>query len=313
MLELVRKDRYGETYSPDQGFKLPLPAMRSKSVRASDESRDSRKEPCTALSKGLVEFTAEQIADLLPEKGSCCCSEGRAMAGTCPVHKGEKPSFAVNPQTGLATCHSECGVTWNVAQLEGKLQGLSERAAFRSVCELVRTHSSSEANTHARKLIARYPYCDEEGVLLYEVVRYEPKQFGQRRPNGKGGMDYKLGDVRRVLDNLPAVLKANEVFIVEGEKDVATLTAWGLVATCNSGGAMKWTSELSKDLAGKAVVILPDNDEKGLEHAQLVSKSVQGIAASCVVVQLPGLAVKGDITDWATAGGNAKNLLQLGE
>ena len=38
-----------------------------------------------------------------------------------------------------------------------------------------------------KRLAARYPYSDEHGTLLYEVVRFEPKSFAQRRPDGRGG------------------------------------------------------------------------------------------------------------------------------
>ena len=51
-------------------------------------------------------------------------------------------------------------------------------------------------------------YTDEHGTLLFEVVRFEPKGFRQRRPDGDGGYLWKLDGVRRVLFRLPAVLAA---------------------------------------------------------------------------------------------------------
>lgn len=36
-------------------------------------------------------------------------------------------------------------------------------------------------------IVATYPYTDEEGHLLFEVVRKVPKKFVQRRPDGAGG------------------------------------------------------------------------------------------------------------------------------
>jgi putative DNA primase/helicase len=35
------------------------------------------------------------------------------------------------------------------------------------------------------KEVAAYDYHDENGKLLYQVVRFEPKDFRQRRPNGE--------------------------------------------------------------------------------------------------------------------------------
>ena len=47
--------------------------------------------------------------------------------------------------------------------------------------------------------------------------------------------------VERVLYRLPEVLAAGEVWVVEGEKDADSLAALGIVATCNAGGAGKWS------------------------------------------------------------------------
>jgi putative DNA primase/helicase len=56
--------------------------------------------------------------------------------------------------------------------------------------------------------VAVYPYTDESGNVLFEVVRYEPKTFAQRRPDGQGGYIYNINGVRRVLYKLPDVLRA---------------------------------------------------------------------------------------------------------
>ena len=38
---------------------------------------------------------------------------------------------------------------------------------------------------NGRTVLANYDYTDETGELLFQVVRYAPKDFRQRRPNGK--------------------------------------------------------------------------------------------------------------------------------
>src|SRR5262249_22315106 len=78
-----------------------------------------------------------------------------------------------------------------------------------------------KSNGSARKAIAAtYNYVDECGELLYQVVRYEPKDFRQRRPDGNGGWTWKL-DERRVVYRWPELLKFPDgtVFVTEGEKD----------------------------------------------------------------------------------------------
>ena len=53
------------------------------------------------------------------------------------------------------------------------------------------------------------------------------------------------------------------VFIVEGEKDVETLRKYGLVATCNPGGAGKWREEYNNFFRDMYVAVIPDNDAVG--------------------------------------------------
>lgn len=120
------------------------------------------------------------------------------------------------------------------------------------------------------------------------MVRYEPKDFKQRRPNGNGGWFWKLGDVRRVLFRLPEVIAANDVLICEGEKDCETARTLGLVATCNPGGAGKWKDQYSQPLSGKRVLLIQDADQPGRKHAQQVAESLHGKAMSVKVIEMPG-------------------------
>ena len=64
--------------------------------------------------------------------------------------------------------------------------------------------------------------------------------FRQRRPDGNGGWIWKVAGIRQVPYRFPRVMAAEEVLIVEGEKDVHTAEALGYTATCNAGGAGKW-------------------------------------------------------------------------
>ncbi|MGQ9713063.1 MAG: hypothetical protein ACUVRC_10520 [Desulfotomaculales bacterium] len=164
---------------------------------------------------------------------------------------------------------------------------------------------------------AVYRYTDENGNLLFEVCRFPRKNFRQRRPDGAGGWIWNLKDTRRVLYRLPEILAAvregRTVFLVEGEKDADNLTALGLAATTCPGGAGKWRTEYSEVLRSANVVILPDNDEPGRRHAEQVAQALCGIAAKVRMVELPGLAEKGDVSDWLAAGGTKGKLLELAE
>jgi DNA primase len=114
-----------------------------------------------------------------------------------------------------------------------------------------------------------------------------------------------------IAPELLAAAPSVSVFVCEGEKDANAVTRLGLVATTNPGGAGKWRIEYNEPLHGRVVVLLPDNDKAGREHAEDVTRSLQGIAATVKVVALPGLLEKGDVSDWLTAGGTRETLERL--
>jgi hypothetical protein len=139
-------------------------------------------------------------------------------------------------------------------------------------------------------VVAVYDYCDERRKLLFQVIRFEPKSFRQRRPDGRGGWIYNMKGVRRVLYRLPELLESARtdatVYIVEGEKDADALFSQDLIATCNPMGAGKWRDEYSELLRGRNVVVIPDNDEPGSQHARQVVRSLWGKAKSIKIVNL---------------------------
>lgn len=160
-------------------------------------------------------------------------------------------------------------------------------------------------------LVTEYRYEDELGHLLYVVERHVGKRFTQRAADGSRS----LKGVRRVLYRLPQVRLAirdrRYVFLVEGEKDVHTLEKLGCVATTNSGGAEGWRPEYGDQLSGAKVIILYDNDEAGFKRATKLQEELRTRTRSLKVVDLPGLADKGDVTDWVQAGGTKEQLVAL--
>jgi DNA-binding MarR family transcriptional regulator len=168
-----------------------------------------------------------------------------------------------------------------------------------------------------RTIDKTYDYLDEAGQLLFQVVRFEQKGFSQRRPDGKGGWIYNLEGVQRVPYRLPELIEAlandRPVFVVEGEKDCDALWSLGIPATCNPHGAGKWRDEYSQHFQGATAYVLPDNDEPGRAHAAQVRISLEKVSAAVRVVHLPGLPVRGDVSDWLRAGGTAEQLYELAQ
>ncbi len=168
--------------------------------------------------------------------------------------------------------------------------------------------------------MATYDYMDDSGALRYQTVRFDPKAFKQRRPDGKDGWIWNLKGVRLLVYRLPDLLKRNSetVFICEGEKDVDTIEELGLLATCNPMGAGKWRDQYATALKGRRVVVIPDNDPpadergqphfKGQKHAGDVADSLLRHGCEVRILELP----RGkDASEWLACGGTAEELHAL--
>lgn len=108
--------------------------------------------------------------------------------------------------------------------------------------------------------------------------------------------------------NLQNTQNIDYVYIVEGEKDVDTLTNnLGFVAVSSPNGASKgslkskWLPQYNELFRGLNVAIIQDNDEVGKQFARLVASQLVGIANTVKVINLcdewSNVPEKADITD----------------
>lgn len=223
----------------------------------------------------------------------------------CPAHEDTRPSLSISVGDHgrvLLRCHAGCSVDQILRALD---------LEFKDLFDTAKNGAKSE-----RRIVATYDYNDEEGKLLFQVVRYDPKDFRIRRPDGKGGWLWSLGETRLVLYRLPRVRQIAQegkaLFVCEGEKDVETLRRLGKVATTSPGGAGKWRPEYSQSLRGCSyVVILPHNDKPGREHGEQVAASLLEHGVPVKILTLPALPPKGDVSDWVKAGGTLEDLVRL--
>lgn len=256
----------------------------------------------------------QDALDALTAKGCKPTRSGAGYSAYCPVHEadhnGHKPSLSLaqgDKQSIVLTCHAGCTYPEIIAAL-----GLEKPAPING----------------KRRIVATYAYHDATGTVISEKVRYEPKDFRQRWPDGNGGHVWKKPQVApAVLYRLPELLAGiaagETIFVAEGEKDVDRLAALGLCATTNIEGAAKpnqrakWRPEYTTQLSGAArVVLIPDHDEPGLAHMRFIAQSLRGKVGSVRIVELPGLSgAKGDndVSDWLNAGHTAEDLLALAE
>lgn len=244
-----------------------------------------------------------RLKGVRPRKG------GTAWSACCPAHNDDHPSLDIDHGSDgrlLLICRSR-GCT-----VEGICQAIG--------LDLYALFPPQPGAGHKRQgPTAEYVYRDATGKPAYRVLRYPPrdgkKVFAQERASagswvgGRGAMD----GVTRLLYRLPELLAADAnqpVYIVEGEKDVDALTRLGVVATCNSGGAGKWQIDPAP-LAGRDLVILPDNDMPGEAHTHDVLRKVYAVARSVRILKLPDLPHKGDVSDWLAMGHTAAELHEL--
>lgn len=219
----------------------------------------------------------------------------------CPAHDDKQASLSisVNDQgAALLHCHAGCETQAILVKIGLQMSDL---------------YPPKQAK---RRVVATYDYKDATGKLVYQAVRYELKEFRQRRPDGAGGWLWNMAGVQRVPYRLPELLAASPdewIFVVEGEKDADNLYKIGCVATTNVGGAGKWLPEYNQHFTERKVCILPDNDHAGLDHAAKVHATLSGIAADVRVLALPGLAAKEDVSNWLSRGGTRDELLKLVE
>ena len=228
----------------------------------------------------------------------------RELKLLCPFHADKVPSLSFNLERGVWTCFAGCG-DGGLIDFEQKLHGGTRDDARARVEEIMGADHLFESQR--TKPVAIYQYRDAQGRVVFEKLRYEPKRFVQRRPDGKGGFEYKLGNIQKPLYRLPELITANVALICEGEKDADRVASLKLgdrdpdtrvAATTNFDGAGKWREDYGIYFAGKRVVILPDNDDAGRQHAEIVARNVSRYAAGVRIVELPGLPEKGDVSDF---------------
>jgi len=224
---------------------------------------------------------------------------GQEYKAICPFHDDSEPSLNFNNQTGQYYCHG-CNKKGNSIHFYAKINSLDTKRDFPKILKGIANDFNIPWEENRSKLVKTYNYTDAEGLLLFQVCKYEPKTFKQRQPGNNGNWIWNLKGIEPVLYNLPQVIKANEIFITEGEKDADTLIDLGLTATTCPMGVKKWREGYNEPLKGKDVVLLPDNDLEGKEHMAQVAISLNGQAKSLKLIELPGLPSKGDVTDFVT-------------
>lgn len=231
--------------------------------------------------------------------------------GLCYSHPDTVPSLSINLENGRHYCHA-CGAKGDVFSLYQYINKVDFPTALKGVAKL-----AGITETEVKpKVVARYKYRNKNGDIVYVKDRLEPGRHGKSKEfrflhDKNGEATFGRGDSESILYNLPEVIKAETIFIVEGEAKADLLSSFGLTATCQDSGASSpiKKSHLKVLRSKKRVNILPDEDKPGNDYAEKMAKLLHAYVEEVKIIKLPGLREAEDVIDWIEIPGNNKEKL----
>ena len=258
---------------------------------------------------------------------------GNGCTRRCPAHDDQTPSLSVSEGDDgrvLLHCHAGCtvdaictAVGLNPADLFVPSTSTKPRQTRkkRELCRQDNERPAGKTFPTAHDAIAeleqklgphsaKWTYHDADENPVGVVVRWD-KPDGKKdiRPVSRHGDAWIIGGMPepRPLYGLPDLADANRVYVPEGETAADAARSIGLTATTSAHGAQSPLKTDWSPLAGKEVVILPDNDQPGQNYADTVAAILAKLTPAATVkkVDLPGLLEHGDIVDWIDAHGDA--------
>lgn len=209
----------------------------------------------------------KELTDAL-EKLEDVSQEGDQYRAICPVHGGHGLTIRWNDKSNILVVHCHAGCEKDEVVSELRKLGI-----------------------HLGSARHRYEYRDEHGALKWTKVRFRRKDgtpgtyfmchshkgsvpiegvhLGKKntKPDKTcrlcGSSEHPSGMLYNVAAVISAVANGDDIWLVDGEKDVDALTAKGVIATSTMNGNSDWLPVYVDQLTGaKAVVIVADNDAK---------------------------------------------------
>jgi len=161
-----------------------------------------------------------------------------------------------------------------------------------------------------------YEVRSRDGVLAAIHKRRDRPDGGKDvlwlRPGGAVGLDgiptseLPLFGIERIGGD-----DATPIVIVEGEKAAIALQGLGIPAVGTvTGAAGTPSASVLADLAGRAVLLWPDNDEPGREHMRRIAALLEPLAP-VGWIEWPGAPLKGDAADFVAGGRTVEDVRAL--
>ncbi len=202
-------------------------------------------------------------------------------------------SLKINLMTGRGSDFA-IGKTFDVISLYGYIHGVSNCEAAKEIINsngnLPIPQYSNDNHAKFKATIKKYTavatqgtlerkfkYYDAHGVHVLTIGRFVDERGVKTccKPIRDGNCLPEFPKARRYLYNLPAIIANPEkdILVVEGEKDAETFKERffevGYVVTTSCGGAYaaKKCLQQWEVLAGRNIVIIPDDDDAGARYA----------------------------------------------
>ncbi|MBI1741547.1 hypothetical protein HYR54_00585 [Candidatus Acetothermia bacterium] len=234
---------------------------------------------------------------------------GDGWQALCPNHDDKRQSLSISHGDGgrvLIHCHAGCDykVVLNAV-------GLKPRDLFRNADP---AGNGSPRNPQPKSLpSAIYKIKNTQGQLIAIHERFDfpngGKSFVWRCPSNEKGLD-GFPTAKLPLYGVERLNEFNEpILLVEGEKAVEVLWKNGFPALSTVCGASVIPElEVLKPLAGRTVVLWPDNDDAGHKHMTGIAQKLSEIGCQIRWLEWPDAPNKGDAFDFFASDGTKEYL-----
>lgn len=268
--------------------------------------------------------------ELILSKLPAAKRHGAGWMARCPAHEDGRASLSIgvgDDGRALMHCHAGCTPEAIVDVLGLKMAALmpaNNGKSGPSPQEMIKAKAKkggrkSKGRTAvyatAEDAIAKlerehgphsavWTYLDVAGEPVGIIVRWDIAVDKDIRPVSKTADGWIIGGMPepRPLYRLPELLARPDerVYICEGEKAADAGATIGLLTTTSPHGSKSATKADWTPLAGRDMVILPDNDAAGRRYASDVTTILAKLepAANVKIADLPELSKKGDLYDW---------------
>lgn len=252
----------------------------------------------------------------------------KGKACRCPFHDDKHPSAGIYQRDDgvwLFKCQTmTCG-------FHGDVFDVRARATGRPLSDVLKETSASEktvvkptvyptvdamkkATGASHAFVYTNPTTKTPDIVVLRIEGGEKKRFLQCSPVD-GGFVMKGIPSPWPIYNRIRVANASEVVFVEGEKCVHALNDAGIVASTTLGGAGNADHADLSPLAGKRVILWPDNDESGIGHMRSVAEILDRLKPTPTVLWINpsslGLPPKGDVVDYLATGKDPREVIAV--